>query len=174
MGKQTSVKHLSSFELQHNHVGVRPPFHLERDEQRQYVRLEIAAPVNISRIKSIDGDFWAAGEERRIEGTILNLSEGGVLVDTRHQLDSGDIVALQFTLQESESLDHVLGVVKRVEQDPDGCLTGIQFVDRQYLADKLSQGEIDLLPDKFDTFRIRVSRILQNYIYKVSTTDGVD
>ncbi|MEW5993428.1 MAG: PilZ domain-containing protein [Candidatus Zixiibacteriota bacterium] len=169
MNKPTANKLHSQVELPDSDIGVRPPFRLDREEQRQFVRLEISAPVSVIRVKDTVGNFWPTGEDAVVDGTVLNISAGGVLVEITPPLNTGDIVAMRFTLQGAETVDHVLGAVKRVEPAPEGCLAGIQFVDRDYLCDKLTHGELELLAEHFDTFTRKVQDVLQKYVYRIRT-----
>jgi hypothetical protein len=144
---------------------VRRPLKIEEENQRRFVRLEIVSPIELCRIKDIFGNYSATGE-RKMEGTILNLSAGGVLVDLRDPLNEGDVVAMRFTVNGAEPLDSVLGVVKRCDTDEEGHLAGIQFVDREQLADSLSAAELELLAEHFGDFEQTVRRVLENYVYQ--------
>jgi hypothetical protein len=74
-------------------------------------------------------------------------------------------VALEFTMQDIESISHVLGLVKRVDPDDGGFIAGIQFIRREQLVDMLSQAEIDLLPDRIDDFESTIRKVLRKYTY---------
>ncbi len=148
------------------------PFILERDEQRRFVRLEISTPMQIRKIKDAGGAFWAGGERRVINGLLLNISAGGVLVEVDQPVCEGEIVCLRFTLQDVESLDSVLGLVKRTDDDGEGLLVGIEFVTREYLTDIFSRAEMELLDDKLADFDERVREVLNRYIHRTRTVPG--
>ncbi len=76
---------------------------------------------------------------------------------------------MRFTLQELETLDNVLGRVKRTEQEDQHYLVGIEFIEESQLRDVLSQAEIDLLSDNFGSFSHRVHDVLQKYVQRTRT-----
>ncbi|MEA3296432.1 MAG: PilZ domain-containing protein [candidate division Zixibacteria bacterium] len=171
--KDTSrMKFVSETDVDSKRIGIRRPLKIDHDEQRQFVRLGISSPMSLTMIKDILGDFWSSGRDYDIDGTILNISAGGVLVELEQPLNEGDIVAMRFSLEEVESLEGVLGLVKRCEQDEDCYLTGIEFVTRQNLGDKLSQSEMELLSDNFSHFDRTVQKVLSRYIYEHDRIDS--
>jgi hypothetical protein len=143
---------------------VRAPFKMETNEKRRFVRLEISAPMSLQTLKDCNGGFWPEGDTRIVEGIILNISGGGVLADLTESINSGDVVAMRFILQDQEPLDDVLGMVKRVEASPEGCLTGIEFVTRKRLEDVFSKAEMDLLPQNYTNFAATVGKVLSKYV----------
>ncbi|HWR83621.1 MAG TPA: PilZ domain-containing protein [Candidatus Deferrimicrobium sp.] len=145
---------------------VRPPFHLQQDNRRRFVRLEISSPMSLRKLKDIFGNFWPTGGGYAIEGTILNVSPGGVLVETDQPMNEGDLVVMQLTLQGAETLDHVLGAVKRSDQLDDCFLAGVEFIGRDRLRDQLSQAELDILTDDLSDFTHSVQEVLAKYVYR--------
>jgi PilZ domain len=147
------------------------PFKVQKENQRRFVRLEISAPMSLNKIKEQGGGFWPEGSTYTINGTILNLSAGGVFVELDELLNEGDVVAMRFTIQGEECLDNVLGIVKRSEQiEEPASLTGIEFIGKDYLVDKLSSGELQALPDTLFDFNKSVERVLNKYIRRDSLT----
>ncbi len=145
-------------------VKVEKPLKLKRDDQRRFVRLEIVSPMSLGRIKDGLGNFCPDADEETIPGVVLNISGGGALLDLERPVGEGDIVAMRFSLENIEPLEGVLGVVKRSEPDADGHVVGIQFVKRDQLADRLSQSELDMLPEQFSHFSARVHDVLNRYV----------
>jgi hypothetical protein len=148
------------------------PFKVQREDKRRFVRLEISSPMAMRKIKTSEGGFWPQGEKHVIDGTILNISAGGVLVELDQSVDEGDIVNMRFTLQEVESLDNVLGLVKRTDVEAGTFLVGIEFISRKQLDDLLSSSEIDLLPEQLGGFDQRVKEVLSRYV-RQTTPAGV-
>lgn len=158
------TKFISDVNITEKDVVGKKPFKVKVDDNRSYVRLEISAPMTLHVLRDIFGNFCPKLDAPSIGGTILNISSGGVLVETNEMLNEGDIIAMRFELQESEILDNVLGIVKRSDSDEDGTLTGIAFVNRDQLADKLSAAELDLLSDKVTNFNDSVNKVLGRYL----------
>ncbi|HUV31676.1 MAG TPA: PilZ domain-containing protein [Acidobacteriota bacterium] len=154
-------------------VSVQGPFELESQNKRRFIRLEISMPMSLQKIKDPAGGFWPDGDCRVIQGLILNISGGGVLVDLNETLNEGDIVSMRFTLQEVEALDNVLGLVKRVDHEPDAILAGIEFITRDYLQDLFTRGEMDLLPGKYADFEESVRNVLNHYVRRTRVTGEV-
>jgi len=121
-------------------------------ERRKYIRIEIESPAALGRIKDIFGNFWPNCDEYPVNGSILNISAGGVLLDLEEPVNENDIVALRFHLRGSEPIQGVLGIVKRCESDEAGNLAGIRFVNREKLNDHLAASEVDLLSPDFCCF----------------------
>lgn len=149
-------------------VIARRPFKVESDNRRRFIRLEIAAPMSLQKIKDSHGNFWPEGEWHLVNGTILNVSAGGVLVELDQSVNEGDIVAMHFTLQGVEELKNILGLVKRADFDGEGVLAGIEFVTHSFLSDRLSRPEIDLLTETCCNFDDSVRQVLTKYVHHES------
>ena len=157
------TRFISEVETDPKNLTFKRPFKAETDGKRRFVRLEISSPVSLKTLKDIFGHFAPDQQTTTIEGTILNISDGGVLVDLTAPVNEGDIVVIRFTLQEEETVDNVLGLIKRSETDGDCFLTGIEFINRNRLSDLLSEGEIDLLSNELTDFGGRVGTVLKRY-----------
>ena len=166
MTDSTKVKFVNDVEVEQSELRVRKPFTVTQENQRRFIRLEIATPMSLRKIKDIFGNFWPQDQVFAVSGDILNISPGGVLIETEEPLNEADIVAMRFTLQDQKSLEHVLGVVKRVDRDEEIYLTGIEFVNRDHLTDTLTRGELDLLSNRLDDFQHSVQDVLEGYLYR--------
>jgi len=145
------------------------PFKIERQNKRRFIRLEIAAPMSLRTLKQAEGQLSEENTDHTIQGSILNISAGGVLVDLYETLSEHDVVAMHFTLQETESLDDVLGLVKRTDITAEGCLAGIEFITREQLEDIFSKGELEVLPPRYTHFDESVRTVLNRYLIRTQT-----
>ncbi len=156
------------FVTEHDLVGeeqrVRSPFKVTQDTRRRFIRVEIDSPLYIQRLKGVEGGFWPAGQGQPTSGNILNISMGGVLVDLEGPFKPGDIVTLQFKLQGEIVLQNVLGLVKRSEESDGKYLTGVEFVEREMLTEKLSGAEMNLLSEDIDGFDDNVRKVIKTFI----------
>ena len=75
-------------------------------------------------------------------------------------------VRVRLTVHAVGSLDNVLGTVKRVDQDENCYLVGIEFIGRDYLLDRLSEGEMQMLSENLSDFTQTVHDVLKKYIYR--------
>lgn len=162
------TRFISEVETDPKNLTFRRPFKAESDGKRRFVRLEISSPLTLKTLKDIFGHFSPDLPTTTIGGTILNISEGGVLVDLTQPVNEGDIVVIRFTLQESETVDNVLGLIKRSEVDEDCYLTGIEFINRNRLSDLLSESEIDMLSNDLTDFSGRIGTVLRRFARKNS------
>lgn len=161
-------KFVSEIDQTNQRLRARRPFRVSSENRRRFIRLEINAPMEVNRIKDIFGQYWPHGEGEPVEGTILNISSGGVLVEIRERLNEGDIVGMNFVLQDVEQVKNVLGIIKRTDDEEDYQLVGIEFTTREKLADKLSEGEMEMLRNDYNNFRDSVQDVLRHYVYSDS------
>lgn len=166
MKNQDRTRFISEVETDTKNLSFRRPFKAETDGKRRFVRLEISSPVTMKTLKDIFGHFTPDHQTTIIKGTILNISEGGVLVDLSDPINEGDIVVIRFILQGDQAVDNVLGLVKRSEADEDCFLTGIEFINRDRLSDLLSESEIDMLSNELTDFGGRIGDILKRFVRK--------
>ncbi len=166
MSNRSQVKFVKDVEAADRNIRVKKPFKLEQQEQRRFVRLEISSPMSLDTIRDLAGNFWPEGNKHYINGIVLNISAGGVLAEIDEQIHEGDVVAMRFTIQDVESLDNVLGLVKRADYDDGAYLVGIEFVSRERLADIFTRGEIEMLSNKLTDFSEGIRSVLNRYIHQ--------
>ncbi|MEW5794862.1 MAG: PilZ domain-containing protein [Candidatus Zixiibacteriota bacterium] len=173
MKTDRKTRHIRDVAAEKAVIRARRPFKVSQEEKRRFIRLEISTPMSLHKIKDRDGQYWTHGDWQTIYGSILNISAGGVLVDLDQVIEEGDVVSMHFTLQGVEGLDNVLGLVKRVDIDSEGCLAGIEFISREFLVDYLSQAELELLGKEYTNFDYSIRRVLDRYVYHETTSTGV-
>jgi hypothetical protein len=144
---------------------VKPPFKIMEDNRRRFIRIDIDAPVTCCTIKSPEGGFWPDGDGPTGSGEILNISAGGILMFTQDPIMERTIVSMSLQLEGCETIDHILGLVKRAEIDSGGYLVGIQSITREKLNDVLGEDEIAQLPASLSSFTERLRALLNQYIY---------
>ncbi len=174
MKTKEKVKFVRDVETMDMEMAVRKPFRIDRENKRRFIRLEISSPMSMKKIKDAVGNFWPEGDWHVINGTILNISAGGVLVEIDQPVLEGDIVSMHFTLQDVECLNNILGLVKRVDGEEGFFLAGIEFITRDYLVDLFSGGELDLLPRNLSNFNESVREVLNKYVYTRRISGQVD
>lgn len=151
---------------------VKPPFKIMEDNRRKFIRIDIDAPINFCTIKSAEGTFWADCDGPSGDGEILNISAGGILMFTRHPVMEKTLVSMSLRLEGCETIDHILGLVKRTEIDSGGYLVGLESITREKLSDVLEKEEIDQLPGNLSSFTERLQSLLNQYIYSRKLADG--
>lgn len=144
---------------------VKKPFKILSEENRRFIRIEISEPVDMMNIKD---SYECIIEEDRvydISGSILNISAGGVLVDIDSVLEENDLVLLKFSLQDTITLNNVLGLVKRVDHDEDGTLTGIEFLSTENLKDIIPAVNYEMVEGQVGSFEDKIQQKLSEYLY---------
>ena len=166
MKNSARMRYVSEIPLPNRKLRARPPLTITEENRRRFVRLEISAPMYLRRVKDTFGNYWPAGSEYPVSGSILNVSAGGLLAEFNEPLHEGDIVAMRFTLEDLEAIEGVLGIVKRCDRDGASYLSGIEFTSRQKLSDRLSAAEMDLLSTQYADFSRSIENVLGKYIYE--------
>ncbi len=165
MSDKTNVKYISDIELSDSDLLVKKPFKVQQENKRRFIRIEISAPVTMRNLKDNINDIINE-EVYTISGTIFNISASGVLVELKETIALQDYVLMKFTIQDSETIDSVLGVVKRIDREDAINLVGIEFVTPNCLKDQLSQPEIELLEENISNFNEGIHETIEKYIYK--------
>ncbi|MCD6249735.1 MAG: PilZ domain-containing protein [candidate division Zixibacteria bacterium] len=172
MKTNEKTRHVQDVAAEENMIKARRPFKVTKEDQRRFIRLEISSPMSMKKLKDVEGNYWSEGDWHIINGMILNISAGGVLVDLDQAVDEGDVVSMHFTIQDVEGIENVLGLVKRSDCEPDGCLAGIEFITRDYLMDQFSHAELELMGDDYTNFNTSVTQVLERYVERQSSTSG--
>lgn len=144
---------------------VKPPFKIMEDNRRRFIRIDIDAPISFCTIRSGEGTFWPDCNGPSGEGEILNISAGGILLFTDSPVMEKTLVSMSLQLEGCETIDHILGFVKRVEIDSGGYLVGLESITREKLNDILNEDEISQLPENLSSFNERIQTLLNHYIY---------
>lgn len=144
---------------------VRKPLKIRQEDNRRFVRLVINSSMSVQKIKDQEGHYWPEGDWHIINGMILNVSAGGVLVELDQEVGEGEIVSMQFSLQELTGLENVLGLVKRVDEESDCFIAGIEFITREKLVDFFTEAELELLSENHHNFDESVRQVLNKYVY---------
>ena len=152
-----------------NRLAATEPFEIEKESQRRYIRLEILSPVTLAIVKDIFGNFHYRSGDETVDGSILNISPGGLLVELSRPVNEGDIVSMTFSIENSETLDNVLGVVKRLDINEGFQLAGIEFVDKDRLNDRLTKPEMEVLDESYADFAAKIQSLLKRHLYLTET-----
>ena len=170
MSQMTKLKHVSDVDMNNKNIMAKKPFKVSVENKRRFIRLEISSPV---MMKMLQGRYYQPSPEEdsyKIQGTILNISAGGMLVELEEPVYEDDVVLLQFTLQDNIIMSDVLGLVKRVDKDEKFYLAGIEFVSQEFLQDRLSKTELEFNTTDVADFEQKVQETLSKYLYRPEVT----
>lgn len=140
---------------------IKQPLQLYKERKRRFVRLEIAAPVTYG-ILNIDRPLDEALQNQH-NGTMLNLSGGGVLMVVDQDITEGTYLTMSFELAGSDLITGIAGKVKRIDDDGEGgYLVGIEFCSETELNSVFGHANIGSVISSFDN---KVKRFLLKYIF---------
>ena len=139
------------------------PFPIRSSQGRKYVRIEVASGVDFRLLLTRRGEIRLS--KNRSSGKILNLSCGGVLLESSEAIPEGTFLLLSLNLNGLVTLEGVLGKTKRVEPSGDGTyLVGAEFCSREELEDLASKEQIQKLPLKVASFNHKLKEIISSYV----------
>jgi len=139
------------------------PFPIQSSQGRKYVRIEITSPVNFRLLLPKKGRIRLSKD--RCSGKILNLSCGGILLESAEAIGEGTFLLLSLNLNGVVVLEGILGKTKRVEPTEDGeYLVGVEFCLREELENFASKEQIEKLPVKVASFNHKLREIILSYV----------
>ena len=164
MSKSSRSKFVTEIVTDTKELKVGAPFKLHTKERRKYIRLEVEEPLIFDVLKHYNGELSPQGTDETRSGATLNLSEGGMLIDTLEPAAEGSLIAITITLQQEIRVGDILARVKRLDSTIGTPLMGIEFVGRDELSDCLSAAELELLDPCYNRFEKQVNKVLANYV----------
>jgi c-di-GMP-binding flagellar brake protein YcgR len=134
---------------------------------RRFVRFEVDTDVTFHKLSFPSGADGSPSLGRLGKGRLLNLSLGGVLLETSRHFQEGDLLLLNLNLNFGGTLHDLLGRVQRVEKLPEGSsLVGIQFCKESELQPQLAEQISRLVPEGMSDLdrgiRSLTARLLQS------------
>lgn len=140
------------------------PFPIRSSQGRKYVRIEVTSPVDFRLLIPKRGRIGLA--KKQCSGRILNLSGGGILLESGKAIPEGTFLLLSLNLNGLVILEGVLGKTKRLESTEDGeYLVGVEFCLREELENFASKEEIEKLPVKVGSFNHKLKEIILSYVH---------
>lgn len=127
--------------------------------QRKYIRLEIKTKLRFQLVFHSNHQPLAAST-KILQGTMLNISQGGMLLLTSAELEPPDFLAVSFEMPGLARLSNVLGKVKRVEKNQKKYLVGIEFCEVADFYSSVSMQNCRQLPKNLESFRNKVKDLL--------------
>ncbi len=145
------------------------PFPIKTSGGRKYLRIELSSPVKLRLLRCVKGRIKLSSNQT--PGTILNLSEKGVLLVCDSPVPEEGFLLLTLNLNKLVVLEGVLGKIKRVEPSDEGdFLVGIEFVCREELEKLTSAKEIERLPVKVAGFDKKLGKIISSFLRTAKLT----
>jgi c-di-GMP-binding flagellar brake protein YcgR len=138
---------------------------VKRSQRRRFVRIDIAGSITFRRIDTSDVDQAEIGLEHK--GELLNVSAGGVLLSTKSELKQNDFILLKFRLKNSQELDNILGLVKRLEKgEGRDFLAGIEFLAKEKVSQLLPGDFTEYIPTQVNFFDEALQKAIVQFVYR--------
>jgi len=143
---------------------------VRRTQRRRFVRIDIAGNITFKLVELNVNKQEILSLDKK--GVLLNVSAGGILLSTSEQLKQSDLILMNFWLKNSQRLDNVLGLVKRLElseqsdSQRDEYLVGVEFITKEKAAEIIPSKLADLLPTGINYFNEALEKLVVQFVYK--------
>ncbi len=142
-------------------------------QTRRFVRIEVSSPVSFVPFRlPLAGPVDVS---QIANGRVLNISGGGLLLETSAWVEPSDYLLLRIGLFENCHLERVVGRVKRMESTGSGeCLLGIEFLTREMLHQLVAELPNGYLPSESGAFDEKLRELLSKQIFAKKSGAGPD
>jgi hypothetical protein len=142
------------------------PFPIRSSQGRKYLRITVNSPVDFRRLLLKRGRIELS--KNQCSGRILDLSCGGMLLESDEAVPEGTFLLLRLNLNGCVVLEGVLGKTKRVEPTGDNrYLAGVELCSREDLGKFASEEQIEKLPVKVASFDRKLREAISGYVRTV-------
>ncbi len=131
-------------------------------QRRRYVRLDITSQIDLKLIVSEpeQGGFIP------FCGEVLNVSAGGVLIESEEAMPEDAYVMMEFELNGSDRISGVVGRIRRCETESDSShLIGVEFCTSEDIAQKCPLECKKLLDEEYCSFDDKVRQLINRYVF---------
>ncbi len=149
---------------------LKPISKVERSQRRRFVRIDIAGGITFKTLDTSDSAEVCLGSEKK--GELLNISAGGILIMSTEPLKQNDYLLMNFWMKNSQRLENILGIIKRVETSVDSetqesdNLVGIEFLTKEKSMANLSDNLNEILPPDTNYFSEALQQLVVQFVYK--------
>lgn len=142
-------------------------------QTRRFVRIEVSSPVSFVPFRlPLAGPVDTS---QICNGRVLNISGGGLLLETAAWVEPADYLLLRIGLFENCHLERVVGRVKRMESTGSGeCLLGIEFLTREMLHQLTAELPDGYMPAEAGAFDEKLRELLSKQIFTKKAGSGAD
>jgi hypothetical protein len=134
-------------------------------QRRRYVRLEITSPIQLRLLVSESEESSEIGQIP-FSGEVLNVSGGGVLVQTAEAVPEDGYVLMDFELNGTDRVSGVVGRVKRCEEDDENIyLVGVEFCSAEDIEENCPENFKSQFADDSGSFNDKVRELINRYVF---------
>ncbi len=153
-------------------VAVKKPFKVYHHKRRRYVRLEVNSPIKFKIFNPPVLDLDLSDKQTFI-GTVLNISGGGVLMESDYRVRENDYLIMEISLIGAGPLSGIIGKVKRVDGDEkERPLIGVEFLLADQLKEEMPSEILDSIGEKIFSFDEQIRKILLKYVFTSKVNDA--
>lgn len=144
-----------------------PPKNVKRVQRRQFVRIEMLQKIRYAIVDSADNDSSESDELSWNDGTIVNLSGGGVLLKNDNGIKQGTLVVLNMSfLTEYDLPDMIVAVCKRSFKDNGTHMSGFEFLRNNQLKRACNSAQLKRLPESVRAFDNLAQNEMINFVFR--------
>ncbi len=153
-----------------NMTTLQPVSDIKRSQRRRFVRIDIAGDITFRVLETKQQHGGGLSLEKK--GELLNISAGGILINTKEKLKQDDIILMNFWLKNSQRLMNILGIAKRVERSDEtdsqaeDNIIGIEFLSKEELGEKLPFNLAEFLPPDASCFNEALQQVIVQFVYR--------
>ena len=144
---------------------VQKPFTVYQHKRRKYIRLDVNSPIKfkIFNPPNLDLDL---NDKYASQGIVLNISGGGVLMETDYQVHEEDYLVMEITLMDADCLTGIIGKVKRVDDgEKERPLVGVEFMTPEQLQEEMPEEILDSIGEEIFSFDEQLRKMLLKYVF---------
>jgi hypothetical protein len=134
-------------------------------QRRRYVRLDVTSPVDIKLLIPSSDDSEKPGFIP-YKAEILNVSGGGVLLESADAMPENEYIIMELELNGSETLSGIVGKIKRCDTESETMhLIGVEFCTEEDIKQNCPPGYQKLLGHCCTSFSEKVRDLINKYIF---------
>ncbi|GEM_PF-806896 len=153
-----------------NLTTLEPISEYRKTQRRRFVRIDIDGDITFKAVDSGEQNRGTFSFEKK--GELLNISAGGILLSTTESVREDDFLLMNFWIKNSQRLENILGIAKRVETSIDSetqkqeYLVGIEFLSKEKSEKRFHWNLAEYLPSDINFFNEALQQLVVQFVYK--------
>jgi len=141
----------------------------QKKQRRRYVRLDITSPIDIKLLVPSSENNDEPGLIP-FRGEVINVSAGGMLIESADALPEEEYVVLEFELNSTAHLTGIVGKIKRCDTEEDSQhFIGIEFCTKDDIEQNCPTDYQVLLKEQCMSFDDKVRDLINKHVFKLKT-----
>jgi c-di-GMP-binding flagellar brake protein YcgR len=141
----------------------------QKMQRRRYVRLDITSSIDIKLLVPASENSNEPGLIP-FRGEVINVSAGGMLIESADALPEDQYVILEFELNSTAHLTGIVGKIKRCDtEDESQHFIGIEFCTKDDIEQNCPSEYQSLLNLQCVSFDERIRDLINKHVFKLKT-----